>query len=99
MTETSPLATMAWPPPGTPYDEHWSFRGTQGQPLCGGEMRLVDDSGAVLPNDGKAGGEVEVRGPWVTAPYYRGQDPSKSDSGWLRTGDVGRIGDRGFVTL
>jgi fatty-acyl-CoA synthase len=99
MTETSPLATMAWPPPGTPDDEHWSFRGTQGQPLCGVEMRLVDDSGTVLPNDGKAVGEVEVRGPWVTASYYRGQDPSKFDSGWLRTGDVGRIDDRGFVTL
>lgn len=39
MTETSPLATMAWPPPGTPDDQHWAFRITQGQPVCGVETR------------------------------------------------------------
>ncbi|OBI93729.1 long-chain fatty acid--CoA ligase [Mycobacterium sp. 1245805.9] len=99
MTETSPMATMAWPPPGTPSDQHWAFRATQGQPVCGVEMRIVDDDGAVLPNDGVAVGEVEVRGPWITGSYYLGHDDSKFDSGWLRTGDVGRIDERGFVTL
>ncbi len=99
MTETSPMATMAWPPPGTPDDQHWGFRATQGQPVCGVEMRIVDDDGAVLPNDGKAVGEVEVRGPWITGAYYLGHDESKFDSGWLRTGDVGRIDERGFITL
>ncbi|MDT5225992.1 MAG: hypothetical protein QOG19_3399 [Mycobacterium sp.] len=99
MTETSPLATMAWPPPETPEDQHWAFRVTQGQPVCGVETRIVDDDGAVLPNDGEAVGEVEVRGPWITGAYYRVQDESKFDSGWLRTGDVGRIDERGFITL
>jgi fatty-acyl-CoA synthase len=99
MTETSPLATMAWPPPGTPEDRHWAFRATQGQPVCGVEARIVDDDGNVLPNDGKAVGEVEVRGPWITGSYYRGRDPAKFASGWLRTGDVGRIDGRGFITL
>ncbi len=99
MTETSPMATMAWPPPDTPPDRHWAYRATQGQPVCGVEMRIVDDDGGVLPNDGKAVGEVEVRGPWITGSYYLGRDDSKFDSGWLRTGDVGRIDERGFVTL
>lgn len=99
MTETSPLATMAWPPPGTPDDQHWAFRVTQGQPVCGVETRIVDDDGKVLPNDGKAVGEVEVRGPWITGAYYKGYDESKFDSGWLRTGDVGRIDEQGFITL
>jgi fatty-acyl-CoA synthase len=99
MTETSPLATMAWPPPGTPEDQHWAFRGTAGQTLCGVEARIVDDDGRALPNDGKAVGEVEVRGPWITGSYYRGRDASKFESGWLRTGDVGRIDERGFITL
>ncbi|ATO66377.1 fatty acid--CoA ligase [Mycobacterium avium] len=99
MTETSPLATMAWPPPGTPEDQHWAYRGTQGQPVCGVQMRIVDDDGRVLPNDGTAVGEVEVRGPWIAGSYYLGRDDSKFDSGWLRTGDVGRIDERGFVTL
>jgi fatty-acyl-CoA synthase len=99
MTETSPTATMAWPPPGTPHDEYWTLRATQGQPVCGVETRIVDDSGAVLPNDGVAVGELEVRGPWITGSYYRGRDESKFQSGWLRTGDVGRIDARGFITL
>jgi fatty-acyl-CoA synthase len=99
MTETSPMATMAWPPPGTSDEQHWAFRGTQGQPLCGVETRIVDDDGQVLPNDGNAVGEIEVRGAWVTGSYYRGHDESKFESGWLRTGDVGRIDERGFITL
>ena len=45
MTETSPMATMAWPPPDTPEDQHWAFRATQGQPVCGVETRIVDDDG------------------------------------------------------
>ncbi|KLO27573.1 long-chain fatty acid--CoA ligase [Mycobacterium haemophilum] len=99
MTETSPLATMAWPPPGTPQDQHWAYRGTQGQPVCGVEARIVDDDGAVLPNDGNAVGEVEVRGPWIAGSYYLGRDESKFASGWLRTGDVGTVDERRFVTL
>ncbi|OBF81936.1 long-chain fatty acid--CoA ligase [Mycobacterium sp. 852002-51163_SCH5372311] len=99
MTETSPLATMAWPPPGTPADQHWAYRGTQGQPVCGVEARIVDDEGNVLPNDGKAVGEVEVRGPWIAGSYYLGRDESKFASGWLRTGDVGTVDERGFITL
>jgi fatty-acyl-CoA synthase len=99
MTETSPIATMAWPPPDTPEDQHWAFRGTAGQPICGVEMRIVNDDGRVLPNDGKTVGEVEVRGPWIAGSYFLGRDDSKFDSGWLRTGDVGRLDERSFVTL
>jgi fatty-acyl-CoA synthase len=99
MTETSPMATMAWPPPGTSEEQYWTFRASQGQPLCGVEARIVDDDGKVLANDNEAVGEVEVRGPWITSSYYRGHDESKFDSGWLRTGDVGRINEQGFITL
>ena len=42
---------------------------------------------------------MEVRGPWITGGYYLGRDAEKFDSGWLRTGDVGRIDADGFVTL
>ncbi|MCV7259673.1 long-chain fatty acid--CoA ligase [Mycobacterium shimoidei] len=99
MTETSPLATMAWPPPGTPDDQYWALRATQGRPVCGVEARIVDDDDNVLPNDGVAVGELEVRGPWITGSYYGGADESRFQSGWLRTGDVGRIDERGFITL
>ncbi|WP_375487591.1 long-chain fatty acid--CoA ligase [uncultured Mycobacterium sp.] len=99
MTETSPMATMAWPPPGTPEQQYWPLRATQGQPVCGVEARIVDDDDNVLPNDGEAVGELEVRGAWITGSYYRGHDPWKFASGCLRTGDVGRIDERGFITL
>ncbi|GLP79791.1 fatty acid--CoA ligase [Mycobacterium antarcticum] len=99
MTETSPVATMAWPPPGVSEEHHWALRATQGRPMCGVEVRIVDDEGSPMPNDGKAVGELEVRGPWITGSYYRNHDQSKFDSGWLRTGDVGRIDPLSYVTL
>jgi fatty-acyl-CoA synthase len=99
MTETSPMATLAWPAPGTPADKVWDVRATQGRPMCGVTARIVDDHGAVLPNDGVAVGELEVCGPWITGSYYRNTDPSKFASGWLRTGDVGRIDPMGYITL
>ncbi|MET0703831.1 MAG: long-chain fatty acid--CoA ligase [Mycobacterium sp.] len=99
MTETSPLATLAWPPPNVSDDQHWVLRATQGRPVCGVEARIVDDEGGVLPSDGETVGELEVRGPWITGSYYLGRDESKFADGWLRTGDVGRIDAMGFVTL
>ena len=99
MTATSPMATLAWPAPGIPPEREWEIRATQGRPMCGVTARIVDDAGAVLPDDGEAVGELEVCGPWITGSYYRDTDPSKFTSGWLRTGDVGRIDSMGYITL
>jgi fatty-acyl-CoA synthase len=99
MTETSPIGSVAHPPAGTPADEAWHYRDTAGRLVCAVEARLVGDNGAVLPHDGTAVGEVEVRGPWVTGAYYKDDDPGKFHDGWLRTGDVGTIDPLGFVTL
>lgn len=99
MTETSPVATLAWPPPDVSVERHWQLRDTQGRPMCGVEARIVDDDGGVLPNDGASIGELEVHGPWITGSYYRNTDESKFQSGWLRTGDVGRIDSQGYITL
>ena len=99
MTETSPVAAVAWPNDDVAGDEHWMLRNTAGRPLCGVEARIVDDDGNVLPNDGKSVGELEVRGPWITARYYRIDADDKFQDGWLRTGDVGRIDDAGYITL
>ncbi|MGV0738297.1 fatty acid--CoA ligase [Mycobacterium syngnathidarum] len=99
MTETSPLATVAKPLPGVSEDRAWEMRVSQGRPMCGVEVRIVDDEGAPLPDDGDAVGELEVRGPWITGSYYLDRDSEKFDSGWLRTGDVGVIDPQGYVTL
>ena len=99
MTETSPIGSVAHPPPGTSGEEAWRYRDTQGRLVCTVQARLVGDNAVVLPHDGKSVGEVEVRGPWVTGAYYKDDDPGKFHDGWLRTGDVGTIDPLGFVTL
>jgi fatty-acyl-CoA synthase len=99
MTETSPIGSVAHPPVGTPPEQAWAYRDTQGRLVCAVEGRLVGDGGQVLPHDGQAVGEVEVRGPWVTGAYYADDDPGKFRDGWLRTGDVGTIDPHGYVRL
>jgi fatty-acyl-CoA synthase len=99
MTETSPLGSVARPPRGLSEEAAWDYRSTAGRFAFGVEGRIVDDAGTVLRRDGKAVGELEVRGPWVTGGYHKDDDPEKFDDGWLRTGDVGTIDPRGYVTL
>ena len=102
MSETSPVASVANAPLGAEGEDEWRYKGTAGRLLCGVEGRIVGDDGEVLPRDGVAVGELEVRGPWVTASYYLSDDPeseAKFDNGWLRTGDVGNLDERGYITL
>jgi fatty-acyl-CoA synthase len=99
LTETSPVASLSFPPKHGPAERSIDYRSTAGRPLGGVEARVVDDEGTVLPCDGRATGEIEVRGPWVTAGYYRDPAPEKFRDGWLRTGDVGRIDERGYITI
>jgi acetyl esterase/lipase len=46
LAETSPLATTAKPLPNVSEDEYWKSRATAGRPMCGVEIRIVDDAGA-----------------------------------------------------
>jgi fatty-acyl-CoA synthase len=98
MTETSPVASASMPTLGAEGEEMWRYRGTQGRLLPGVEGRIMGDQGP-LPHDGSAVGELEVRGPWVTGAYYKDPDPAKFHDGWLRTGDVGTLDERGYITL
>ena len=99
MTETSPLGAVAHPPRGTPPEEEMEWRAKTGRVIAGVELRIVDDDGTVLPWDGEAVGEIEVRGPWITGSYYQDDDPDKFDDGWLRTGDVGSVDAKGFIQI
>jgi fatty-acyl-CoA synthase len=99
LTETSPVASLSFPPKHGLAERAIDYRATAGRPLGGVEARVVDDEGKVLPADGLATGEIEVRGPWVTAGYYKDPAPDKFRDGWLRTGDVGRIDPHGYITI
>ena len=94
-----PGRALSFPPKHGPAGSAIDYRATAGRPLGGVEARVVDDEGKVLPRDGQATGEIEVRGPWVTAGYYKDPAPDKFRDGWLRTGDVGRIDAHGYITI
>src|SRR5262249_21171642 len=101
MTETSPLAAVSHAPASIDLDSdsERTWRGLTGRVVAGVELRIVDDQGNALPWDGEAVGEIEVRGPWVTASYYRVDAPEKFDDGWLRTGDVGSVNAKGYIQI
>ena len=99
MTETSPVAALAFPPATASPDEELDYRTKAGRVLAGIEVRVVGPDGTVLPNDGESVGEFEIRGPWVTASYYKDPDPARFHDGWLRTGDVGSLDSRGFMQI
>jgi fatty-acyl-CoA synthase len=99
MTETSPVAAIALPPANTLPHEKIEYRIKAGRVVAGVEVRVVAPDGEILPNDGESAGEFEVRGPWVTASYYKDPDPEKFHNGWLRTGDVGTLDRRGYMQI
>jgi fatty-acyl-CoA synthase len=102
MTELTPVGMVthprgdmaAWGP-----EELLPVRTSQGTPLPLVEIRVVDDGGIPVPWDGVTPGELEVRGPWVTAGYFRSGATEAFRDGWLRTGDVATRDERGFVRL
>ena len=101
MTETSPVAAVATIKSAMKNTDLKAIRLKQGLPLAGVELRLADvDSGRPVAWDGKSVGEIQVRGPWVTAGYYRGVDADRfTADGWLRTGDVANVDSEGYAQI
>jgi fatty-acyl-CoA synthase len=100
MTETSPVATYSRPREREHDDAYWDERATQGRPLPWVELRLAGDDGAEVPWDGASTGEIEVRGPWVASRYFAdSSEDEKFATGWLRTGDIASVDERGNVQI
>ena len=99
MTEMSPLGTVAVPPAGATGEASINYRAKTGRIVPGVDLRIVDPDGNEQPWDGEAMGEIEVRGPWITASYHGVDEPAKFHDGWLRTGDVGTVEPNGFLQL
>jgi fatty-acyl-CoA synthase len=98
LTETSPVAASARPPRHCAPDDQINWTTKTGRIIPGVEMRLCDGD-TVLPWDDESIGEIEVRGPWVTAAYYGNPAPERFHDGWLRTGDVGVLDQRGYLRI
>jgi fatty-acyl-CoA synthase len=98
LTETSPVAASAQPPRQCTAEEEIDWTTKTGRIIPGVELRVCEGD-TVLPWDGESIGEFEVRGPWITASYYGNPAPERFHDGWLRTGDVGHIDERGYMRI
>ncbi|MCZ6880093.1 MAG: AMP-binding protein [Gammaproteobacteria bacterium] len=94
LTETSPAACI------NPIVEGAEFNGSIGLPIPSTEASIVDDDGNEL-GLGEIG-EICIKGPQVMAGYW--QQPEETDKvmldgGWFRTGDMGRMDEKGFIFI
>jgi fatty-acyl-CoA synthase len=99
MTETSPVCAIGHPPLDMGDLSETDWRVKTGRIIPGVELRITADDGSVQPWDGESLGEIEVRGSWITAEYYKVADPDKFHDGWLRTGDVASVMPNGYVMI
>jgi acyl-CoA synthetase (AMP-forming)/AMP-acid ligase II len=103
MTELSPVGTYNAPKPayvGLSGEAATKHMLKQGRVLAGIDMKIVDADGKELPWDGKAFGDLKVRGPWVASAYYGEAPGSALDAdGWFATGDVATIDADGFMEI
>ncbi|WP_035882641.1 3-(methylthio)propionyl-CoA ligase [Cupriavidus metallidurans] len=101
MTEMSPLGTsckLLARHLDLPEEARRKIVEKQGRVIYGVDMKIVDGDGKELPWDGKAFGDLYVRGPWVIDHYFR-NDNSPLVDGWFPTGDVATIDEEGYMQI
>ena len=103
MTELTPVGTLSWLKPEhaeLPVERQYEIRARQGLPIPLMELRIMGENGP-QPWDGRSVGELQVRGPIVTAGYHNlPPDAEKlTDDGWFRTGDVAGIDPEGYMRI
>jgi len=103
MTEMSPLGTITRYNKGEHKlsdDERFAITAKQGRPVFGCEMKIIDDAGNDLPEDGSVSGNMVVRGPWIVKGYMKGDGQSQFlEDDWFSTGDVCKIEADGSVVI
>jgi acyl-CoA synthetase (AMP-forming)/AMP-acid ligase II len=105
MTEMSPIGTVSQvrsKDADLPLEKKLDIKAKQGRAMFGVEMKIVDDNGKELPHDGKAFGELLVRGPAIVSGYYENPEASAKafdKDGWFRTGDVSKIDPDGYMEI
>jgi fatty-acyl-CoA synthase len=102
MTEMSPLGTfctLKGKHLTLPAGAQFEILTSQGRALYGVDMKIVDGDGNELPHDGKAFGDLLVRGPWITKGYFKGEGGDVLRDGWFPTGDVATIDPDGYMRI
>jgi fatty-acyl-CoA synthase len=104
MTETSPLASVAWPKHAM---RDWGDERVLTEVSCQAGLPLPtvdlairsEDDGADLPWDGTSMGPLLVRGPYVVDRYLHDHEPDRFADGWFATGDVAVGTPRGYFRI
>jgi fatty-acyl-CoA synthase len=100
MTETTQALTISTPDPHDTEAEQRAEQLTQGQPIFLSDVRVVSETGEVLPDDGESVGFLQLRGPAVATGYFERPDLSPlSEDGWLDSGDIGTVGPEGHMRI
>jgi 3-(methylthio)propionyl---CoA ligase len=106
MTEMSPLGTLCTLKNKhllLSKEEQMKIRLKQGRAIYGMDMKIVDEAGKELPHDGKAFGDLLVKGPWIVAEYFKQSEEPSPESptvdGWFPTGDVATIDPDGYMQI
>jgi fatty-acyl-CoA synthase len=104
MSETGPVMTAATPREDMldwPEDKLLDITIKTGKPIPMAEIEVVDAAGNILPHDGASTGEVVMRSPWLTQSYFKARDKTQElwRNGWLHSGDVGYIGEDGYLQI
>ncbi len=101
MTETSPVATISKLLPkhrSLSSAERRNRQVKQGRAVFGVEIGIRDGEDKELPHDGKAFGDLVIRGPWIARAYYKMPESERPD-GWFFTGDVATIDEEGYMQI
>ena len=106
MTEMSPLGTLCTLKNKhllLTKEEQMKIRLKQGRAIYGMDMKIIDETGKELPHDGKAFGDLLVKGPWIVTEYFKqAEEPSPTSpliNGWFPTGDVATIDPDGYLQI
>ncbi len=102
MTEMSPLGTVCTLKPKhlkLSAAERMAVQAKQGRAIFGVDMKIIDAEGKELPRDGKASGELLVKGPWIVSTYFKGEGGDPLVDGWFPTGDVSMIDPDGYMQI
>jgi 3-(methylthio)propionyl---CoA ligase len=102
MTEMSPLGTVCQLKAAhrdASLEETLAVKNKQGRAIYGVDLKIVDGAGEDLPWDGKAFGDLMVRGPWIAKGYFKGEGGDPLRGGWFPTGDVATIDAGGYIQI
>lgn len=104
MTESSPFSLgsrILSQYTDLPATEKSKLKAKAGTPFIGVEVKIVNDLGEEVPHDGKSVGEIVVRSHGVMKGYWRNESATMEAivNGWLHTGDMGTIDERGYIEI